>query len=508
MPRSAPLLAAILVLAVLGGLWSRTEPAPLGIYDQPFYLGIAFDLVHHGRFTDGYRFARSGPGGASGERPSSMRFTPLYPALLAAGAVLDPAMRADMDCLVSTGGGAGCGRHATPVRVLQFLLCCATGWLVWWQARLCTHRNRTAFLALGLFLLAAPTLLRSVDTLMTETATLFLCVAAEAAALRAWCAASGRGDRQGDRQGDRPGDRQGWVALGLVLSGILSALATLCRPGLEPVCLLAALLGAAASLRRRTAGSDRHRFARSAWLFGAGYAAALLPWLIRNALVCGRFSLTFGYASHTFVQRLSFDGMTPRELELAFVCWLPDGSGLGTLLSGSRTCDRFGWDDHPGSFYSIGLGPMLDSTLRAAGGWDHHATYLVRTFLLADPVRQIGWHLLVTLPLLLRGMAVNHWWGVILGAVCIGATARALVRRGEFDRRFLLVALPPLALLALNAGVAVNQPRYNLLLLLPFAVAGARLLDRPRSAASATASGTVLPAVAPPSGPPENVPAS
>jgi len=49
----------------------------------------------------------------------------------------------------------------------------------------------------------------------------------------------------------------------------------------------------------------------------------------------------------------------------------------------------------------------------------------------------------------------------------------AALRRGH--HAFLFVALPTWFMLALNAAVAVNQVRYNLMLIPPYALAGAML---------------------------------
>jgi hypothetical protein len=62
---------------------------------------------------------------------------------------------------------------------------------------------------------------------------------------------------------------------------------------------------------------------------------------------------------------------------------------------------------------------------------------------------------------------------VLLGAA-LWCTARAL-RQGAW--RYLVVALPAWFMLALNAAVAVNQVRYNLMLIPPYAIAGAMLLE-------------------------------
>jgi hypothetical protein len=82
-----PLVLAIsLILFVCGFLWSRAPLRSLAEYDQPFYVGIAYDLRNWGRFTDGFLFAGSD---AEKPRPPGMRFAPLYPALVAVTAARD-----------------------------------------------------------------------------------------------------------------------------------------------------------------------------------------------------------------------------------------------------------------------------------------------------------------------------------------------------------------------------------------------------------------------------------
>jgi hypothetical protein len=97
-------------------------------------------------------------------------------------------------------------------------------------------------------------------------------------------------------------------------------------------------------------------------------------------------------------------------------------------------------------------------------------SYLLHTYIFAMPL----WHLAVTVPLALRGAYVDHWWGFVLLFAALWCTARAARR---YDWRYLLVALPAWFMLGLNAAVAVNQTRYNLMLILPFAMAGALALE-------------------------------
>ncbi|WP_428376011.1 hypothetical protein [Lichenicoccus sp.] len=441
------------ILAVLSLLWPRAAVTALSSYDQRFYLGIAYDLRRHGTFTDGFSYAGGGP---ETIRPPGMRFSPLYPALLAATATLDPGLRAGIACVEATAGrNPACPSRAPVIRSLQFAMLAGFYWMLWIAIAHAAGSRRAGWIGLAIGLLAAPLLLLSVNTLMTETLSLVLSAAACTLAAEAV-------------QRPRATRWRWWAA-----SGCMLGLAILSRPAFlylfyASVVCASVVCGIVPLLRLARV---RHRLAGSLAGFVAGTALPVLPWIARNAVELHRAALSFGYASHTLVQRIAFDAMTPREYGLSFVCWLPDGSGLGRLIAGRQACDRFGWDEHPDSFYSIGNGPLMQRTLDAAGGWPHHMAYLVHHYLLAEPLR----HLLVSIPLALRGMYVDHWWGVLLAPVSLWATTRAWRRR---DWPVLLLSLPAWFLLAFNAVVAVNQPRYNLLLVLPFSLAGALLCER------------------------------
>ncbi len=439
------LLALLLIVLVNGGLWQLQKVQALRVFDQPFYLGIADDLVHSGRFTDGFMFAEPGPDGL---RSSGMRFAPLYPVLVAGSSLVDGGLRRGMDCLVASGGRDESCRAAAPVlRGLQFGELAGVFWLVWWMGR----RLGGAAVGWGSLVLAfgaAPLLLRSVAYLMTEMTCLALCVAAIGAGVRA---IDGMGR-----------ERLGW-ACG---AGALAGLAALTKPGF--LYLLPAVVLAVLVLARR----------RGIWpaaSFAVGEVAVLAPWVARNAMVMGRAALTYGYDSHTLVQRIAFDTMSWSEYGRAYLCWLPDGRSLGERLVGHGACDRFGWDEQPTSFYVLGLRHMLPETLAAAGGYEHHLSYLLHTYIFRMPVK----HLLVSIPMALRAAYVAHWWGFVLFVPALIWTVAAgrqvwYGARGGWDGRVaLLVLLPPWFMLAFNAAVAVNQVRYNLLLVPGYALAGA-----------------------------------
>jgi hypothetical protein len=116
---------------------------------------------------------------------------------------------------------------------------------------------------------------------------------------------------------------------------------------------------------------------------------------------------------------------------------------------------------------------MLYQTLAASGGYEHHLAYLLQNYVLRAPIK----HMLVSVPLALRGAYVAHWWGVAMLIAAVVWTMRALRRRDAdgsfFDGKvYLITVLPALFMLAFNASVAVNQVRYNLMLIPAYAIAG------------------------------------
>ncbi len=417
--KKEPLAALAVIALVLALVWPTRRVQPLALFDQQFYLGIAQDLRDHGRFTDGYQFA--GPG----VHPSGMRFAPLYPAVLAGAAAVDPAFAAAMRCVVSSEGhDAGCSRAAPVVRTVQVGLLGVVYWLTWWMAD-AVGGAAVGWVALGLALLTAPAMLDTADWLMTETLALALTTGATAAA----------------------------VGRRYAVAGALLGLAILCKPGFLYLGLACLVVGGGVALRRRDG---------RAWGgFALCLVAVIAPWLARNLVVMHRLALTHGYDSHTLVQRISFDAMTWREYGLSYVCWLPDGNALGRSLAGAAACDRFGWSDRADTFYAIGIGPMLQQTLLAAGGYEHHLGYLLRTYIWPHAL----WHVATSVPLALRGAWIDRYWGVVLAPVCLWQTLRRPALR--------VIALPGWFMLAFNAAVAVNQPRYNLMLVPAYAIAGA-----------------------------------
>jgi hypothetical protein len=434
----AALAASVLCLAVL---WPRAPVLALDEFDQGFYLGIAADMTAGHGFTDGPLFGQPGPDGV---RPPGMRFAPLYPALLWAAAQVDPPFAQAMAC-VAAGLGKGpsnCPRDAALVRGVQFALLAGFYWLVWWTSGRVSGSARVRWLAFVISLLTAPFLVRSVNETMTEVVALALVTGAIACCVEARAAA-------------RPA---GW----LLVAGVLIGATALTKPAFQALYLAGSVAGLVLAFRR---GLWRPLAA-----FTLGGAAVMAPWILRNGLTLGHFAISFGYDSHTLVQRVSFNSMTWREWAMSFLCWLPDGSGMGSQLFGRGVCTKFMWNESPDTFYMVGMTTLMQETVAAAGGWEHHLGYLLREYIIPHAV----WHAMVSIPFALRGAWIDHYWGFVLAPICAVVTWRA-ARRG--DAAMLLVTLPGWFMLALHSAVAVNQVRYNLMLVLPFSLAGALAAD-------------------------------
>ena len=440
-----PVLAALIIFGWLGACWYKARPAEyLWTYDAPVYLSIAYDIEHFGRFTDG-----SGWGTPSVDptRPPGMVRTPLYPIFLAATAELDPVFNRSLNCLVQHAAAPTCPQRAPLPRVLQFLMTVGFYLMLWRIGIRVTGSLRIGWLSLGVGLTAAPILMRSVDSLMTETLSLFFITIAMLAAVEVF-------------KGRRP---LRWA----LLSGAMVGLAALTRPPfvylLPAVAIMVLPLILRSSQRRRGAAT------LAAFLFSG--ACVMTPWIVRNSIVLGHPTMTSEYAQLALTQRVAYDEMNWQQYALFNLCSLPDGSGMGSLLVKPNVCAKFGYDGTPGGFYEIGSTTLLQSTAVAAGGTANQVSYILFHYVIGHPV----WHAIVSIPMAMRGLWIDHYWGLVTAILCISLTLRAL---GSFDAATLAVTLPGWFMLAFYAALSANQTRYNLMLIIPFSLAGGVTLER------------------------------
>jgi hypothetical protein len=442
---SQTVLAVLIVIGWLGlGWWKNPPPDYLWTYDEPVYLSIAYDILHFGRFTDGPAWSTPSVDPA---RPPGMVRTPLYPLFLAATAALDPAFNKTLSCHVEHAASLACPQRAPLPRILQFLMMAAFYLMLWRIATRASGSRRIGWLSLGLALIVAPILIGSVNMLMTEAVTLFFTTAGTLAAVGTVKARRGFG----------------WA----LVSGAMLGLAGMTRPPF--VYLFPAVIAGTMLLIVGRPQWRRGLTLLVAFLFAG--AIVISPWIVRNVIVLGQLDLTSGYAWMALTQRVAYDQMNWHQYALFYLCSLPDGNGMGSLLVSPHACGLFQYDSNYETFYKIGSTTLVQSTLIAAGGPKYQVSYLLYHYVLSHPI----WHGLVSTPMAMRGLWIDHYWSLVMAVLCIPLTWRSL---RILDAAMLAVTLPGWLMLAFYAATSANQWRFNLMIIVPFSLAGGIALDR------------------------------
>lgn len=201
-----------------------------------------------------------------------------------------------------------------------------------------------------------------------------------------------------------------------------------------------------------------------------GYAIAVLPWMLRNAVQLGEFALTTGYDTNILAQRMMYNAMSWREWWMAWIYWLPDfGDTLGVALFGLEAVRKLSLLEPTGYHYAGN--PPIAEFLRARIG-DAPATL---GNLLPHLLAEWPKHVAVTLVMAWQGLWAGKY--ITFVALLLSPLAlRVMALRGQL-RGFLVVALPVLLMVGFNAFVSVSIPRYNLPLLWISALVGAVVIE-------------------------------
>lgn len=432
----AAFLAALVVIAVQMALKRTDALQP----DERTYLAVINDLVRTGTYTDG-DMTSAGQAGKPG------RFiAPAFPLVIGTLARVDGDLARAFQCLGAQKGKTvlrnSCGSLGT-FNALQAVLAALGAAAVFAIARMLSGADAVAWGAMGVAL-ASGEFAGYARLILTDTLTFtafYLALAALVALV-----VHGRAG----------------AAVG---AGLALGLATLARPGflylLYATCLallVLALWGRSWLPKARPTHGV---------LVLAGGLAVLAPWMLRNLAQFGDAGLTAGYAAFTLVQRVAYNAMTWGEWAASFVYWFPDiGDDLAALLFKPETTRRLNFNA-PDGFYLQGAGRLATDTLAAAGGADRHLGYLLKHYVLGDPVK----HLAVTFALAWRGLWAGKWIGVI-ALPLLWPVTRAMIARGMLAP-FLALAVPLLFMVGLHAFVSVSIVRYNtpMLALFSFAIA-------------------------------------
>ena len=443
-PRIVLVLLAFLTLATAivlrPGKW-------LSDFDQSFYLTIAYDIVHHGVFSNGV-FDNVD---STRSIPSSGRFFgPVYPALIAAAMKVDPRFARAVDCAVEVNHkalvGAECEVYALPMHVIHAALLALGVLAIAVAAEIIFASSLVFWLTGGLATMA---LLADADLfsfVMTESVTFSLYSLAACAVV--WTLSAPRFDKA------------------LIVGGLFGLL-TLTRASYV---VLAGVLPVLIVIYGRWLHVNWRQITQTLAAFAIGWMVIVAPWLTRNAVSVGRWGLTEEYGSATLIERFAYNDMSMREFLLAFPYCLPEiGAPLIERTFGPTTMERFVYYT-PRSFFHAGR-LHRDKLLEAHGRLDPVFGAIAR-----EELRSNWWrHLLVSLPLGWCGMWVGGWLGLALVPLFVAAGVMAVRRLRPL---LLIYSAPAVAMLGMHAAVANQYTRYNLILIGPFSVGAAWLIAR------------------------------
>ena len=345
---SARIGFALLVFAVLATAILLRPAKWLSDFDQAFYLTIAYDLVHHGVFSNG---VFDDVNSTAAVPPPGRFFGPVYPWLAVAAMKIDPRFARAVDCVVEAThkarDGAECEVYARPMHLFHAALL-ALGMIAIALAAELIFASAMVFWLAGI--LATVALLPDADLfafVMTESVTFALYSVAALALVLALQAP--RVSRN-------------------ALTGCLFGLLCLTRPSF--LVLAPVVAGLIAVNDRWLARSGWRSAAKHVLAFAVAWLLVVGPWLVRNAVSVGKWGLTEEYGSVTLIERFAFNNMSTREFVLAFPYCLPEiGEPVIDWAFGPEAMERFVYYS-PKSFFHVGRAHRDRQPRPAPGG--HH----------------------------------------------------------------------------------------------------------------------------------------
>jgi hypothetical protein len=248
---------------------------------------------------------------------------------------------------------------------------------------------------------------------------------------------------------------QSWL-LTWSAAGFTAGMAILAKPA-------AVMLLASAAVTLVLAISLAKLSARRATLIGLTFclvcAMTLAPWLYRNERVLGQFALADpAHLEAALADRVAYNAMGWREAGAALIYYFPDfGDKLAEELFGRDTTKKLAWGKD--SYYQSAREVLAE--VRQAPHPPSATSILLHEYVLGDLVK----HLAVSFVLLWRGMFVSGYWGV---AGFLSTVLFLLLSDRKWE--MLVIALPSFAIAVLNAAVTVGITRYNLQLIVPYAI--------------------------------------
>ncbi len=422
-----------------------TRPAKgLMEFDQPFYVTMAYDLDQHATLTNGIFVDFDST--VAEPRPG-MFFGPVYPVVVFGIMKIDSRFAEAVRCAVEADRGhrdpASCEPYAIPVRLVHAFLLALGVLAVAAAARALFASNAVFWWSAVLCIVALASEAEIFSFIMTESITFALYSLFALLMVRSW------------RTGSIGSLMLAGAALGLLCLTRLSFFVLF--PGVAGLSLLCGYLVPAP--RKLGLG-----------LLGMAvvFLSLMAAWGVRNAVSVGKLGLTEEYGSAVLIERFAYNDMSLREFFLAFPFCTP---GLGELafdtVYGTDSMHRFVYHT-PGSFFHVGR-DRRDQLVSEHGRLDPLIGGIVR-----QELREGWWrHLAVSIPLAWCGM----WPGWLISLLLVPLFVVACVRAFRQAPLFLLYAAPAVAMLGLHGLMANQYTRYNLILIGPYAVGAAWIIE-------------------------------
>ncbi len=442
----ALLILSAFLLAIL------TRPAKwLSDFDQSFYLTIAYDISHHGVFSNG---VFDDVNSTVAVPPPGMFFAPVYPWLIVFASKVDPRFARALDCSVEVNQNkrdvGECETYARPIHIMHAVFLTAGVLAIAAAAELILVSTPVFWPAASIALIALLPETNLFSFTMTESVTFSLYCIAALLLMRALRRRS---------------------MLSAVFAGAM--LGCLCLTRISFLMLLPISIGIVVAhslwMRQRL---TRHALHMAA-LIGLAWALVVGPWAARNIISVGKWGLTEEYGSAALIERFAFDDLRLSEFFLAFPYCLPGiGEAAVNWAVGPDAIQRFDYRS-PNSFFRAGRAQRV----RLRGQYGQLDPVIGNIAL--EEFRDRGWkYVLSAIPLAWCGMWVGGMFALLL-VPCFALTC--IMARGQERILLLLYSFPAVTMLVLHAAVANHYTRYNLVLLAPFSIGAAWIVAHLRS---------------------------
>jgi len=191
----------------------------------------------------------------------------------------------------------------------------------------------------------------------------------------------------------------------------------------------------------------------------------VLPWMVRNYSYYGVFGVSAGYGPHILSERVAYNMMSWTEYAVSFIYWLPDfGDSLSKSLFSAELYQKLDFG-YPDGYYLYGNNVLRSEIYEQAATEKERISLLLNSYILPDIVK----HIMVTLSLSLRGMWVAKYFGFVGVLALIPGFIQLKKIAGTAP--VLFFAFPFFFMVGFNAFVSVSIPRYNVPLVMVYAIA-------------------------------------